>query len=187
MADMDINERRFPQNGRIHASIDGREYDFRVTTMPAVFGESVIARILDQSSVLIGLDRLGLTEQCAPPSRSASPCPRGCSWSLARPVPGARRRRTRAEPLNSPQRKVVTIEDPVEYPLRGMMQVHVNRKAGLPPAGALRSFMRCDPDVVMVGELRDAETAVMCRAGGHDGAPGAHHFALDRAARRSRD
>jgi len=163
LADCDINERRLLQNGRIRVSFDEREYDFRITTLPSVFGESMVMRILDQSNVLIGFDRLGMSESTRAMLEERLTVPQGLVVVVG---PAGSGRTTTVYSalnlLNDPKRKIVTIEDPVEYWLRGMTQVHVNRKAGLLPAGALRTFMRCDPDIVMLYELRDLETAELC-------------------------
>jgi type IV pilus assembly protein PilB len=163
LADCDINERRLPQSGRIRVSFDGFDYDFRTATLPSVYGESMVMRILDQGSVLIGFDRLGMSERTRAILDERFHVPQGLIIVVG---PAGSGRTTTVysalNQLNDPKRKIVTIEEPVEYALRGMTQVHVNRKAGLLPAGALRFFMRCDPDIVMLGELRDVETAEMC-------------------------
>ncbi|MBN1458042.1 MAG: Flp pilus assembly complex ATPase component TadA [Armatimonadetes bacterium] len=159
MGDMDISERRLPQNGRICVEHEGREYDIRVTTVPAVYGESAISRILDQSSVLIGLDRLGMSEAMRKQFEGVLHAPNGLI--IVTGPSGSGRTTTLYSSLNllnSPEKKICTIEDPVEYRLRNVMQVHVNRKAGLTFAAALRTFGRSDPDVILVGELRDMET-----------------------------
>jgi type II secretory ATPase GspE/PulE/Tfp pilus assembly ATPase PilB-like protein len=123
----------------------------------------MIMRILDQGSVLIGLDRLGMSESMRATFEERLTVPQGLVVVVG---PAGSGRTTTVYSalnlLNDPKRKIVTIEDPVEYALRGMMQVYVNRKAGLLPAGALRTFMRCDPDIVMLYELRDLETAEQC-------------------------
>jgi type IV pilus assembly protein PilB len=163
MADMDISERRLPDNGRISIRHQGRDYDIRVTTVPAIFGESAICRILDQSSVLIGLDRLGLLRPMQQAFEKALHLPQGII--VVTGPAGSGRTTTLYSSLNlvnSPEKKICTIEDPVEYRLRNVMQVHVNRKAGLTTAVALRTFMRSDPDIIMVGDLRDLETAEAC-------------------------
>jgi type IV pilus assembly protein PilB len=135
----------------------------RVTSVPAVFGESAIMRILDQSSVLIGFDKLGLSG----PVRQAFErklCEAAGLIIITGPS-GSGRTTTLYSALNlinSPEKKIVTIEDPVEYRLRGVTQVHVNRKAGLTFAVGLRMFLRCDPDIILAGELRDLETAEIC-------------------------
>jgi excisionase family DNA binding protein len=163
MGDMDIAERRLPQNGRIIVEHQGREYDLRVTTIPAVFGESAISRILDQSSILIGLEKLGMSESTRKQFESILNAPNGLV--IVTGPAGSGRTTTLYSSLNlvnSPKKKICTIEDPVEYQLRNVMQVHVNRKAGLTTAAAIRTFMRSDPDMVMVGDLRDLETAEGC-------------------------
>ncbi len=163
MGDMNISERRVPQNGRIVVEHRGREYDIRVTTVPAIYGESAISRILDQSSVLIGLDKLGMSESARKQFESILHAANG--WIIVAGPAGSGRTTTLYSSLNlvnSPKKKICTIEDPVEYQLRNVMQVHVNRKAGLTFPVALRTFMRSDPDIVMVGDLRDLETAEGC-------------------------
>jgi len=163
MAECDISERRVPQHGRIHVKHHGREYDLRVTSVPAVFGESAIMRILDQSSVLIGPDKLGLSGSVRQAFERKLREAQGLI--IVTGPSGSGRTTTLYSALNlinSPQKKTVTIEDPVEYRLRGVMQVQVNRKAGLTFAAGMRTFLRCDPDIIMVGELHDLETAEIC-------------------------
>jgi len=163
MGDMNISERRLPQNGRIAVEYRDLEFDVRVTTMPAMFGESAMLRILDQSSILIGLDKLGL----AKPMQDAFEriLGRKNGMVIVTGPSGSGRTTTLYSVLNllnSRDIKIVTIEDPVEYRLRDTMQIHVNRKAGLTFPVALRTFVRCDPDVILVGELRDIETIHAC-------------------------
>ncbi len=162
LADCDINERRLPQHGRIRVSFDGREYDFRVTTLTSVYGEGMVMRILDQSSVLIGFDRLGMSERTRATLDERFHVPQGLILVVG---PAGSGRTTTVysalNQLNDPKRKIVTIEDPVEYALRGTTQVHVIRKLGLLPVNALRMFRWCDPDIVMLYELQDLETAEM--------------------------
>ncbi|MDH4179971.1 MAG: ATPase, T2SS/T4P/T4SS family, partial [Armatimonadota bacterium] len=163
MGDMNINERRLPQNGRITINYHGRDYDVRVTTAPAMFGESAICRILDQSSILIGLDKLGLSTPMQEDFERI--LGRNTGMIIVTGPSGSGRTTTLYSALNllnSRRIKIVTIEDPVEYRLRDTMQVHVNRKAGLTFPVALRMFMHCDPDVILVGELRDIETIGGC-------------------------
>ena len=163
MGDMNVSERRIPQNGRISVEYQGRDYDVRVLTMPAVFGESAICRILDQSSVLIGLDKLGLSGPMQDALDAKLRAPNGL---LVVTGPAGSGRTTTIYSclnlINAPHLKICTIEDPVEYRLRGIMQVHINRKAGLTFPVALRSFMHADPDILLIGELRDLETAEAC-------------------------
>jgi len=164
LGDMNISERRAPQYGRISIKHQGKDYDLRVTTLPAMFGESAIARILDQSSVLIGVDRLGFSEQMrkalervlhySPTGLVVVTGPAGCGKTTTL--------YSILHQINSPERKIVSIEDPVEYCLPNTMQVHVNRKAGLTMAVALRAFVRADPDIILVGAVQDLETAEQC-------------------------
>jgi type IV pilus assembly protein PilB len=162
MADMDIAEKRVPQDNRISASIDGREYDFRVSTLPCIYGEKIVMRVLDKSSVRVGLDKLGflpdtlaLLEEVI--SRSygiilvTGPTGSGKSTTLYSIL----------SRLNTGLVNIITAEDPVEYELPGINQVQVNPKAGLTFATALRAMLRQDPDIIMVGEMRDTETATI--------------------------
>jgi excisionase family DNA binding protein len=163
LGDMDLAERRLPQNGRIAVKHRGREYDLRLTTVPAVFGESAILRILDQSSVLIGFDKLGLAQTAR---KTFERKLRQAAGLIIVTGPSGSGRTTTLYSalnlLNSPQKKIVTIENPVEYRVRDVMQVHVNRKVGLTFATGLRHFLRCDPDIILVGDLEDLETAELC-------------------------
>jgi len=160
MASLDIAERRIPQDGKIHLKHDNKEYDLRVSTLPTVHGEKVVMRILDKSAVMIGLDKLGLM----PDTRAVfedlvfkpygmilvtGPTGSGKSTTLY----------TALNMLNSSEDNICTVEDPVEYQLPGINQVQINPKAGLTFGAALRSFLRQDPDIIMVGEIRDGETA----------------------------
>jgi type IV pilus assembly protein PilB len=160
LSDLDIAERRLPQDGRISMEIAERRVDVRVATLPAGFGEYVVMRILDQSSVMIQLEQLGMLPQALERFTKAfgqshgavlvtGPTGSGKSTSLY----GA------LNQLNTVEKNIITIEDPVEYQLAGVTQVQVNNKAGLTFATGLRSMMRADPDIIMVGEIRDKETA----------------------------
>ncbi len=160
MSDLNIAERRLPQDGRIHVRKDGRDYDLRVATQPTVFGEKVVMRILDQSSVLIGLSKLGLFPDTQAVLEELIVQPYGMILSTG--PTGSGKTTTQYSVLNkinSVERNIITIEDPVEYQLPGINQVQVNRKAGMTFASAMRHFVRQDPDVIMVGEIRDLETA----------------------------
>jgi type IV pilus assembly protein PilB len=160
MGDMNIAERRVPQDGRIHIKMQDKEYDMRVNTCPTAFGEKVVMRILDKSSVMIGLDKLGLYPETQSTLLDICHQPNGC-FMICGPT-GSGKTTTLYSVLNvvnSVEKNVMTVEDPVEYQLPGLSQVHVNRKAGLTFANALRAFLRQDPDVIMVGEIRDLETA----------------------------
>jgi type IV pilus assembly protein PilB len=160
MASLDIAQRRTPQDGRVGLTVDGRHVDLRIVTLPSVHGESVVVRILDKSSTVLDLDRLGLQREELDRFRAAfaqaygavlvtGPTGSGKSTTLY----GA------LGELNTPEKNLITIEDPVEYELAGVTQVQVNPRTGLTFAQGLRAMMRADPDVVMVGEVRDRETA----------------------------
>jgi type IV pilus assembly protein PilB len=171
MADMNIAERRLPQDGRIHIRHESKDYDLRVSSVPTVFGEKVVMRILDQSSVLIGLNKLGMFAETQAQLESIMVQPNGMILSTG--PTGSGKTTTQysiLNKINSVEKNILTIEDPVEYQLPGLNQVHVNRRAGLTFANAMRSFLRQDPDIIMVGEIRDletAETAVQASLTGH--------------------
>ena len=160
MSDLDISERRIPQDGRVGLTIDGHHVDLRVVTLPSVHGESVVIRILDKSSIVMELEKLGM----AAPERErferafhqsfgavlvTGPTGSGKSTTLYAALAA----------LNTVEKNIITIEDPVEYQLEGITQVQINPKAGLHFHTGLRSMMRADPDIIMVGEIRDRETA----------------------------
>jgi type IV pilus assembly protein PilB len=160
MADLDISEKRVPQDGRVGLSIEGHKVDVRVVTLPSVHGESAVMRILDKESVVIDLDRLGMQEH------ERGRYERGITQSfgavLATGPTGSGKSTTlyaALNQINTPECNIITIEDPVEYQVEGITQVQVNPKAGLSFATGLRSMMRADPDIIMVGEIRDGETA----------------------------
>jgi type IV pilus assembly protein PilB len=160
MAEMDIAERRRPQDGRVHLTADGRTIDLRVSTLPTMFGEKVVLRVLDQSSTQIGLSRLGFPSDVLQQWESAVSKPHG--MVLVTGPTGSGKTTTlyaTLSKLNTLDRNIVTVEDPVEYQLTRVNQVQVNTKAGLTFANGLRSILRQDPDIVMVGEIRDRETA----------------------------
>ncbi|MDL1928251.1 type II/IV secretion system protein [Fimbriimonadia bacterium ATM] len=160
MAEMNIAERRLPQDGRIEIRHSGKDYDLRVSSIPTPWGEKVVMRILDKTSVLIGLDKLGFTEELQAQVEELVIQPNGMFLSTG--PTGAGKTTTQysiLNKLNSIESNIITIEDPIEYQLSGIAQVQVNRKAGLGFANALRHFLRQDPDIIMVGEMRDLETA----------------------------
>lgn len=160
MANMNIAEHRVPQDGRIHVRHQGREYDLRVSTVPTTNGEKAVLRILDVQSVLIGLDKLGLYPDHQAIVEKLIRQPNGMILSTG--PTGSGKTTTQyaiLNTINSVEINILTIEDPVEYQLDGIYQVHVNRKAGLTFAVALKYFLRQDPDVILVGEIRDMETA----------------------------
>src|SRR5207244_3656058 len=160
MAELDIAERRLPQDGRVGLTVDGRHVDLRVVTLPSVHGESVVMRVLDKSSVVMALDKLGMAdhdrarfERAFHESHGAvlvtGPTGSGKSTTLYAALLG----------LNTPEKNIITVEDPVEYEIAGLTQIQVSNKTGLTFATGLRSMVRADPDVIMVGEIRDHETA----------------------------
>jgi general secretion pathway protein E len=160
MAGLDIAERRLPQDGRIRLRTGDREVDLRVSTLPALHGESVVLRILDHGAAVRDLEELGMPNEL---ERRLARLIAGTSGIILVTGPtGAGKTTTLYSALarrNEPGVKIVTVEDPVEYQMAGVTQVPVHRKAGLTFATALRSILRHDPDVIMVGEMRDAETA----------------------------
>ena len=160
MAEMNIAERRVPQDGRIPVRKDGKDYDLRVSCLPTIYGEKIVCRILDKSSVLLGMAKLGFGPDTLARLEELVVQPNGMFLSTG--PTGSGKTTTQYSVLhkiNSVERNIITVEDPVEYQLSGISQVHVNVKAGLTFATALRSFLRQDPDIIMVGEMRDLETA----------------------------
>ncbi len=160
MADINIAERRVPQDGRMSLKMNGKPVDLRVATLPSVFGEKVVLRILDRSSVLLELVDLGFLPQTLARFESAYTKPYGAI--LVTGPTGSGKSTTlyaTLNVLNRPEVNIITTEDPVEYRLEGITQVQVNKKAGLTFATALRSILRSDPDIALVGEIRDHETA----------------------------
>ena len=160
MADMDIAERRVPQDGRISVKTGGKQIDLRVSTLPTVYGEKIVMRILDKSSILLELSDLGFLEHNYARFESSFRKPYG--MILVTGPTGSGKSTTLYATLNvinSPEVNIVTTEDPVEYRLAGISQVQIHNKAGLTFPTALRSILRQDPDVVLVGEMRDHETA----------------------------
>ena len=160
LSEIDIAERRRPQDGRMSVTHSGRKIDLRVATLPTVWGEKVVMRILDNSTALLDLSDLGFLERNKAVFEQSYTKPYG--MMLVTGPTGSGKSTTLYATLNAvsrPEINVITVEDPVEYRLAGINQVQVNPKAGLTFAGALRSILRCDPDVVLVGEIRDHETA----------------------------
>ncbi|HEY8303476.1 MAG TPA: ATPase, T2SS/T4P/T4SS family [Solirubrobacteraceae bacterium] len=160
MAELDIAERRLPQDGRVGLTVDGRHVDLRVVTLPSVHGESIVMRILDKDSVVMKLEKLGMAdtererfERAFNETHGAvlvtGPTGSGKSTTLYAALLA----------LNTPEKNIITVEDPVEYELDGITQVQVSNKVGLTFATGLRAMVRADPDVIMVGEIRDRETA----------------------------
>ncbi len=159
MAKLDIAERRLPQDGRIMLRLQGRELDLRVSTLPTSFGESVVMRILDRESVVFDLPSLGFDAQASEQLLRAVERPHGILLVTGPTGSGKTTTLyTALSHLNTPDRKIITVEDPVEYQLDGINQIQVKPSIGLHFAAALRSIVRQDPDVVMIGEMRDLET-----------------------------
>ena len=171
LSNMDIAERRKPQDGRFSASIMGKEYDFRISTLPIMQGESIVLRILDKSKVVIKLENLGMHPDNFTKFSQAMKVPYGIIF-VTGPT-GSGKTTTLYAALNaikSIQTKIITVEDPVEYQLNLTQQTQVNEKAGLTFASALRSILRQDPDIIMIGEVRDQETlriAIQAALTGH--------------------
>ena len=160
MASLNIAERRAAQDGRIRLAVRGRDIDFRVSTVPTIHGESVVLRILDRSSLTLDFDALGFDAELTRAVRDLLERPFGILLVTGPTGSGKTTTLyTSLLELNTRQRKVLTIEDPVEYQLHGVNQVQARPQIGLTFASALRSFLRQDPDVMMVGEIRDLETA----------------------------
>jgi type IV pilus assembly protein PilB len=159
MSDLDIAEMRLPQDGRFMIKIEGRKIDFRVSIIPSSLGEKVALRVLDKEQAMIDLGKLGFKDRDIKTIRSASERPHG--MVLACGPTGCGKTTTLYSVLkhvDNPGRNLVTVEDPVEYELKGINQVTVNDEIGLTFSGCLRSILRQDPDVIMVGEIRDFET-----------------------------
>ena len=160
MASLDIAERRLPQDGRIKLRIHGKEADLRVSTVPTLYGESVVMRILDKSSTLLDFDRLGFDAKNLSAFKSALMQPHGILLVTGPTGSGKTTTLyTALQTINQPDLKILTVEDPVEYQMDGINQIQVKPQIGLTFANALRSIVRQDPDVIMVGEIRDLETA----------------------------
>jgi general secretion pathway protein E len=160
MARLDIAERRLPQDGRIKMAVRGHEIDFRVSTIPSLYGETVVLRVLDRSAVTFDYAKLGLPRGVVARLNEALDLPNGIV--LVTGPTGSGKTTTLYTGLlglNSAARKIVTVEDPIEYQLRGVNQIQVKPQIGLNFASLLRSILRQDPDVIMVGEIRDLETA----------------------------
>ncbi len=160
MAKLNIAERRLPQDGRIKLRTMGKEIDLRVSTLPTLYGESVVLRILDRSSIVLDLEQLGFPGDTLGDFEKLIVRPYG--MILVTGPTGSGKTTTlygALEKINSPDKKIITIEDPVEYQVSGVNQIHVKPQIGLTFANGLRSIVRQDPDVIMVGEIRDPETA----------------------------
>jgi len=160
MASLDISERRKPQDGRFSIKMEGREIDVRASFVPTIFGENVVLRLLDVSNAMLGLKELGFSGDMLEKYRKLIVRPYGIV--LVTGPTGSGKTSTlyaSMDKINSVEKNIITIEDPVEYKLKGIRQIQVNPKVDLTFANGLRSILRQDPDVIMVGEMRDFETA----------------------------
>ena len=163
LAKMDIAERRVPQDGAIALTVDQRRVDLRVSTVPTVYGEKMVLRVLSKGAIPTDLTKLGFSQKQADDFRLAAESPHGLL--LVTGPTGSGKSTTlyaTLNLLNKPDVNVMTVEDPVEYKFEGLNQVHIRGQVGLTFASALRAFLRQDPDVIMVGEVRDQETAQIC-------------------------
>ena len=160
MSNLDIAERRLPQDGRMRVKVGGKDYDLRVSVLPTVHGEKIVLRVLDKSNLSAAIDKLGLDESTFKQFRTAIDAPHGLI--LVTGPTGSGKTTTlysALNELNSPAWNIVTVEDPVEFQIPGINQVPTKKDIGLSFANALRSILRQDPDIIMIGEIRDTETA----------------------------
>jgi type IV pilus assembly protein PilB len=160
MSNLDIAEKRIPQDGRVEMNIDGKDLDLRISILPTVYGEKAVLRLLGRSDTLLSKSQLGFTEKNIQLFNKLIKRPNGII--LVTGPTGSGKTTTlyaALRELNKTSSNIITVEDPVEYRIDGINQVQVNNKAGLTFAGGLRSILRQDPDIIMVGEIRDSETA----------------------------
>jgi type IV pilus assembly protein PilB len=162
MADMNIAEHRIPQDGRISLSLGNRSVDLRMATLPTIYGEKVVMRVLDKSNVVLSFEDLGFDEDMLETYQQIYTKPYG-TILVTGPTGSGKTTTLYATltALNSPEKNIITVEDPVELRIKGINQVQLNQRAGLTFASALRSILRSDPDIVLVGEIRDRETALI--------------------------
>jgi type IV pilus assembly protein PilB len=160
MSNLDIAERRLPQDGRMRVKVSGKDFDLRVSALPTVHGEKMVLRVLDKSNLSASLDKLGLDEGTFKQFKTAIDAPHGLI--LVTGPTGSGKTTTlysALNELNNPQWNIITVEDPVEFQIPGINQVPTKKEIGLSFASALRSILRQDPDIIMIGEIRDTETA----------------------------
>ena len=160
MSSLDIAERRLPQDGRMRVKVSGKDYDLRVSVLPTVHGEKIVLRVLDKTNLSASVDKLGLDPDTFKQFKAAIDAPHGLI--LVTGPTGSGKTTTlysALNELNSPQWNIVTVEDPVEFQIPGINQVPTKKEIGLSFANALRSILRQDPDIIMIGEIRDTETA----------------------------
>ena len=159
MSGMDLSEKRVPQDGRIQKYILGRKFDFRVSALPALHGESIVTRLLEQSGVLLGLEQIGFLEDNIEKFKQMIRRPHGIILMTGPTGSGKTTTRPSMNVINNVDTKIVTVENPVEYQIEGINQVQINEDIGLTFSIALRSILRQAPNVILVGEIRDLETA----------------------------
>ena len=159
MSDLDIAEHRLPQDGRFKAKVSGKEIDFRVSVLPSSFGEKVAIRILDKSAGVLDIEKLGFSQDCISKLKTASKLPHGMLL-VCGPTGSGKTTTLYAilKYIDSPEKNIVTVEDPVEYQLEGINQVTARPEIGLTFASSLRSILRQDPNIIMIGEIRDYDT-----------------------------
>ncbi len=157
---MDIAEHRIPQDGRVESHVKNKKIDLRISTLPTIYGEKIVIRLLDQSNIQLTKEQLGFSPEQFEIFEDTLRQPNGI-FLVTGPTGSGKTTTlyTTLSSVNTPNKNIITVEDPVEYKLRGINQVHVNAKAGLTFAAGLRSILRQDPDIIMVGEIRDNETA----------------------------
>jgi len=160
MANLNIAENRLPQDGRIRMKLGGREVDMRISTLPTMYGESVVMRLLDRGAVMIQIDQLGMQKESQEKLKKQLENPNGIVL-VTGPTGCGKTTTLYAGVLevNSPEVKIITVEDPVEYEVSGLVQCQVNERVGMTFPAALRSILRQDPDIILIGEIRDVETA----------------------------
>jgi type IV pilus assembly protein PilB len=160
MSNLDIAERRLPQDGRMRVKVSGRDFDLRVSVLPTVHGEKIVLRVLDKSNLSASLDKIGMDEATFKQFKGAIDAPHGLI--LVTGPTGSGKTTTlysALNELNNPTWNIITVEDPVEFQIPGINQVPTKKEIGLSFANALRSILRQDPDIIMIGEIRDTETA----------------------------
>jgi type IV pilus assembly protein PilB len=162
MADMNIAEHRLPQDGRISLTLGNRSVDLRMATLPTIYGEKVVMRVLDKSNIVLGFEDLGFDDDMLEIYKSIYTKPYG-TILVTGPTGSGKTTTLYATlaALNTPEKNIITVEDPVELRIKGINQVQLNQRAGLTFASALRSILRSDPDILLVGEIRDRETALI--------------------------
>jgi type IV pilus assembly protein PilB len=160
MSNLDIAERRLPQDGRMRVKVSGKDYDLRVSILPTVHGEKIVLRVLDKTNLSASIDKLGLDDSTFKQLKAAIDAPHGLI--LVTGPTGSGKTTTlysALNELNNPTWNIITVEDPVEFQIPGINQVPTKKEIGLSFANALRSILRQDPDIIMIGEIRDTETA----------------------------